>query len=131
MEVSKGKRVGIFFAQHLCFIITLCACILAVGALIGLTIRNPPVVTTKKVPSANEPVMGANDTNLFWFAHVSDIHLSIFHPWQVQHFQDYVNATVPTINPAFVVAGGDLTDGFTTSNLLQPGQVEVSVFTEI
>jgi predicted MPP superfamily phosphohydrolase len=61
--------------------------------------------------AAAVPPLDDADTELFWFLHVSDVHLSAFTPSRKAHLTTFVTETVPVVSPTLVVATGDLTDG--------------------
>lgn len=47
---------------------------------------------------------------IFWFVHVSDIHLSIFNQSRTLRFSAFLNDTLPIISPEIILASGDLVD---------------------
>ncbi|KAM0683918.1 hypothetical protein MDAP_000655 [Mitosporidium daphniae] len=49
--------------------------------------------------------------DVIWFLHVSDIHISKLSSRSSDHFLSFVDNILPTVNPSFVLATGDLTDG--------------------
>ncbi|XP_071961990.1 transmembrane protein 62-like isoform X2 [Antedon mediterranea] len=57
------------------------------------------------------PYPGGNMDNLWWFVHISDIHLSRFKdPSRTEEFKVFCNEDLNAINPPLVLATGDLTD---------------------
>jgi len=65
------------------------------------------------VPGSRPPL---DDTasELFWFLHVSDIHISKFIAEHAERFERFCSDTVSTVQPELVVVTGDLTDGEAT-----------------
>ncbi|KAL0093527.1 Metallo-dependent phosphatase-like protein [Phycomyces blakesleeanus] len=56
-------------------------------------------------------VIGAKPSNIFYFIQVSDIHISRFKTkGHTQNFLHFLQSSLPTIKPEFVVVTGDLTD---------------------
>jgi len=57
-------------------------------------------------------IMDDTDSNLLWFVHVSDIHLSKFpeNKFRVDRFKQFASSVPKYINPMFFIATGDLTD---------------------
>ncbi|KAM8920792.1 transmembrane protein 62 [Pelodytes ibericus] len=73
----------------------------------------------------NERGPGAEPTNLLWGVQVTDIHVSKFlDPVRVSSFETFCSESLSAINPALVLATGDLTDG-KTKNKLGSDQFEV------
>src|SRR3989338_6883075 len=59
-----------------------------------------PIPTTKHAPY--------NPNHLFYFVHMSDIHIRDTHP-EDDSFLEFCNKTLPSISPAFLIITGDLT----------------------
>lgn len=54
----------------------------------------------------------ADDTQgIFWFLHVSDLHLDTNEPTQSQHLEFLLKDAVQVLEPRLVIASGDLVDG--------------------
>lgn len=71
-----------------------------------------PAASLPKTPSRPELRPGDTDDNLFWFVHVSDLHLNHFGRGDgLENFAYLLEHTLPAVDPLFVVATGDLTDG--------------------
>ena len=62
------------------------------------------------VPAADVPPIDGEDTELFWFLHVSDLHISKLNSDRLDHLRQFVREVVPVVDPGLVVATGDLTD---------------------
>ncbi|KAI8979655.1 hypothetical protein BDF20DRAFT_940577 [Mycotypha africana] len=55
--------------------------------------------------------LGTEPNNLFYFIHVTDLHLSRFRPkGHTYHFLHFIQSILPVVRPKFVVVTGDLTD---------------------
>ncbi|XP_043209318.1 transmembrane protein 62-like [Amphibalanus amphitrite] len=56
--------------------------------------------------------------DLMWFIQVSDLHISIFQdPSRIEQLKEFVNGSLPIIQPELVVASGDLTDAKNEDNV--------------
>ena len=64
---------------------------------------------TKKAPLLSQ--MGDKLENMLWFIHISDTHVSQFHPEEGYiHLKNFIKDTLPLIRPEFVVHTGDIVD---------------------
>ncbi len=69
------------------------------------------VPTRPKLDAKTPSTTPFQHDNIFWFIHISDIHLSDSFPSIYTRFDKFLNTSVPTINPSFVVCSGDITHG--------------------
>jgi hypothetical protein len=87
-------------------------------ALAGILFSNGISVMIQNRQLEVIPYDGYNDTGpymfdndeLFWFLQISDLHLSGSVPGVYQRFEQFLKIDLPTINPKFVFASGDLVD---------------------
>lgn len=58
--------------------------------------------------------MGASGGDLTVSMHISDTHVDLGIPERVAKLNEWATSTVPTVDPAFVLHSGDLTEGYAT-----------------
>ena len=72
-----------------------------------------PTSSHQRSKDSPPPYPGSADDNLFWFIHISDLHLSIKVDPGGSRYRDlrvFCTENVKTINPSFILVTGDLTD---------------------
>ncbi|XP_054017516.1 transmembrane protein 62 isoform X2 [Dryobates pubescens] len=78
----------------------------------------PPPVGQRRRSWAPQPAPGAEADYLLWVVQVSDIHISKFQdPKRASDLEKFCTETIDIIQPALVLATGDLTDGKTRDKL--------------
>ena len=82
---------------------------LAIGLVLAACVLSP----SRAVVNAGNPrgaFYSADNTRVFWFVHVSDLHIGMSGTDDSSRLQWLVTTARSVVNPAFIVATGDLTD---------------------
>lgn len=78
-----------------------------------------------------DDVPGSQFDGIFYFVHLSDLHLSDMHPERAKDFGLFCNQTLPVLQPELVVITGDLTHAVTQSGLSHQRASEWNTYSKI
>jgi Icc-related predicted phosphoesterase len=71
-----------------------------------------------------------NPNHLFFFVHISDVHIRDTHP-DDNLFQEFCNTTLPSISPAFLIITGDLTHSSYEKNYTPPTSFKTDIIDRV
>ena len=91
------------------------------GLILFLSGVNSPSSAGQPFPAYYSP----DNDRVFWFIHLSDIHIGALGSQDSQNLQWIVTDGATVIDPSFIVASGDLTD---STGLFQSRKVGMRIF---
>ncbi len=83
--------------------------------------QNESSFATQNRPKASQLSGELENEKLFWWIHITDVHIEMDQERRLENFDAFCNETVNLVNPKFVLSTGDMVDGGIIGNTNQVG----------